>query len=148
LVGQLGGDAGRLPEVSEQRSVEAVEDREVALVGVFLALARASPEHLLEQNAALYRPQEYEELQVADVYARRQEIHRDCDAGIRAIAELSDSLEGPVNAPSNLLDEGVAAIEDLTRGADELISVRDVWEVIRSEDQRLWEAPILFLVFV
>ena len=53
-----------LPEVLEQRAVEAVEDREVRLVGVLLALARAAAEHLLEQDAGLHRAQEDDELQV------------------------------------------------------------------------------------
>ena len=78
----LGSDAGGILEVGEEGSVEAVEHGEVVLVGVPLALARPTAQHLLEQDAALHRPQEDDELQVRDVHARGQKIDCDRDAGI------------------------------------------------------------------
>ena len=81
--GRSGGSAviaGRLAEVLEQRAVEAVEDGEVRLVGVPLALARAAAEHLLEEDAGLHRPQEDDELEVGDVDAGGQQVDGDDDA--------------------------------------------------------------------
>lgn len=42
----------------------AVEDDEARLVGVGVATARPTPEHLLEEDARADRPQEDEELQI------------------------------------------------------------------------------------
>ena len=54
-LGRLGGHPGGVAEVLQQRAVEAVEDDEVGLVRVALALAGAAPEHLLEEDAGLDR---------------------------------------------------------------------------------------------
>ena len=61
LVERLGGDSGCLPEVAEEGPVEAVEDGEVRLVNL-LPLPRSAAEHLLEEDAGLYRAEEDEEL--------------------------------------------------------------------------------------
>lgn len=48
---RFGGDRRGLPEVFQQRSVEAVEDGEIRLVWKMLAFPRAAPKHLLKQDA-------------------------------------------------------------------------------------------------
>ncbi len=102
-----------LAEVLEQRPVEAVEDHEVDLVRVLLALAGAAAEHLLEQDARLHRPQEDDELQVRDVDAGGEQVDGHDDARVGPVAELADALQRPVDAAGDLGDEGVAAAEDV-----------------------------------
>jgi hypothetical protein len=129
-------------EVGDQGAVEAVEDGEVGLVGMALALARAAAEHLLEQDARLHRAQEDDELQVGDVHAGGQQVHRDDDAGVLAVAELADALERAVHAAGDLLHEGVAAAEGVAADLDELVGVGDVGQVVGREDEGLGEAAV------
>ena len=147
-LGRLDGHAGGLAEVLQQRAVEAVEDDEVGLVRVLLALAGAAAEHLLEEDARLHRPQEDDELQVGDVHAGRQQVDGDDDAGVRAVAELADALQRPVDAAGDLRDERLAAAEDVAGQVDELVGVRGVRQVVGGEDQGLGEAAVLALVLV
>ena len=123
---RLGRDRGAVSEVGEQRAVEAVEDDEVRLVRVLLALPRPAAEHLLEEDARLDRAQEDEELEVGDVDAGGEHVDRDDDAGLRPVAELADPLQRPVDAAGDLGDEGVALAEDVAGGVDELVGVRGV----------------------
>ena len=134
-------------EIVDQRAVEAVEDRKVALVDGF-ALARAPPQHLLPQDAGLHRAQEHDELQRRDVHARGEHVHRHHHLGIRPVAEFPDALQRAVHAgtPRDLLHEPVALVEDLPADAHQLVGVRHVRQVVHREDQDLREAPRLRLV--
>ena len=96
---------------SSRRAAEAVEDGEVALVRVLLALAGAAAEHLLEQDAGLDRAEEDDELQVGDVHAGAHQVHGDGDAGVGAVAELADALQRAVHPAGDLRDEAVAPAE-------------------------------------
>ena len=148
LVRRLRGDAGRLAEVFEQRAVEAVEDDEVGFVGELLALARAAAEHLLEEDAGLHRAEEDDEFQIGNIDAGREHIDRHHDAGLLAVAELADALERAVHgrAAGDLLDERVAAAENIARDVDELIGVGRVRQVVGGEDQRLGKAAVPLFV--
>src|SRR5262249_1811912 len=84
---------GRVLEVLEEGPVETVEGGEVTLVRELLPLAGPSAQHLREEDARLHHAQEDDELEVRDVDAGRQEIHRDGDSGLGAVAELPDALE-------------------------------------------------------
>ena len=99
-------------EVLEQRAVEAVEDHEVALVRVLLALTGTPAKDLLEEDARLDRPQQDDELQVRDVHAGRHEVDAHHDAGVRSVAELADALERAVDLAGDLGNEVLAAPED------------------------------------
>ncbi len=107
-----------------------------------VALQRSPPEHLLEEDAGLHGPQEDDELERRDVDARREHVDGHDDAGVRAVAELADPLQGPVgDVPGDLLDEGVPAPEHLAAQLDELLGVARVGQVIDGEDERLREVP-------
>ena len=125
-LGRFGGDARGAGEVLDECSVEAVEDDEAVLVGGLFAQSRATPKHLLEQYSRLDGPQEDQELEVRDVDPGRQEVDGHDDAGVGAVAELADALEGPVDPASDLGHERVALAEDVARLIDELIGVRGV----------------------
>ena len=62
-----------------------------------VALARAAPEHLLEQDARLHRPQEDDELEVGDVHAGREQVDARRRSRVRPVAELADALERAVD---------------------------------------------------
>ena len=66
-------------------------------VGILLPLAGAAAEHLLEEDAGFDRAQKDDEFQVRDIHAGGEHVHRDDNAGLRAVAELADALERPVN---------------------------------------------------
>ena len=139
----------RVQYVQEKPAVTvAVEDDEAVLVGCLFAQPRAAPEHLLEQDPRLDWPQEDQELEVRDVDPGRQEVDGHDDAGVGAVAELADALEGPVDPASDLGHERVALAEDVARLIDELIGVRGVGEVVGGEDQRLREPSVLGLMGV
>src|SRR5438105_4424513 len=72
LVRRAGRYAGRVAEVLEERSVEAVEDCEVAFVWVLLTLASSAADHLLEEDPGLRRAEEDDVLDVGDVDARTE----------------------------------------------------------------------------
>ena len=93
----FGGDGGGVFEALQQRAVEAVEHGEMGFVGVFLALARAAAQHLLEEDARLDRAQENDDLQVGDVHAGGHEIDGDDDAGVLPVAELADALQRAID---------------------------------------------------
>lgn len=116
------------------------------LVGVALTLARAAAEHLLEEDARLYRPQEHDVFEVGDVHAGRQQVDSDDDAGVGAVAELPDALQRPVDVTGDLGNEGVTSAEAVAGKVDQLVGVRDVRQVVGGEDQGLGEAPELLLV--
>lgn len=116
--------------------------------GNFLSLARPAPDHLLEQDARLHRPQEHDVLQVGDVDAGSEQVHGDRDAGVGSVAELADALERAVYAARDLLDEGVSPAKHVAGQVDELVAVRGVGQVIDGEDQHLGQAAELLLVLV
>ena len=60
-------------------------------------MPRAAAEHLLEQDARLDRAQEDDELEVGDVDAGRQQVDGDDDRRVRAVAELADALQRPID---------------------------------------------------
>src|SRR5439155_17354671 len=107
----LRGNPGGFSEIGDQGAVETVEDGEVRLVRGVEPLPSATPQHLFKEDARLHRPQEHDELKVGDVHAGREQVHGDSDARLLAVAELSDSLEWAVHAPSDLLHEPVASAE-------------------------------------
>ena len=133
--------AGRFTEVFEERAVETVEDCKVRLIRELLAFSRSSAEHLLEQNARLHRSKEDDEFQVRNINAGREHIDTDDDVRFGPIAELADSLQRSVDisGSGNLLDERIAAAENIARDVDKTIGVGRVWQVVYGEDQRLRE---------
>ncbi len=144
----LLGDARRVLEVFQERAIEAVEDGEVVLVGVLLALARAAADHLLEEDAALHRAQEDDELQVGDVHAGGEQVDGHRNARGRPVAELADLLQRTVDAPGDLLHKGVTLAEDIARQVDELVGVTGVREIVHGENEDLRKAPVEPLVLV
>ena len=144
---RLGGDAGGLAEVLQQRAVEAVEDGEVRLVGELLALARAAAEHLLEEDAGLHRAQEDDELQVRDVHAGGEQVHGDDDAGLGPVAELADALERAVHVGPVIFWTKESPRPKTSRQMSTSWSACEVCgQVVGGEDQGLGEAAVLLLV--
>ena len=116
------------------------------LSGMLLALARAAPQHLLEQDAGLDRPQEDDELQVGNVHAGGQQVHRDHDAGLRAVAELADLLQRPIRlGPVIFRTKPSPRPKTSTASSHQLVGVRRVRQVVGGEDQRLGEPPVPLL---
>ena len=95
--GWLDRHAGRAAEILEQGAVEAVEDDEVRFVGMTLALASTSSEHLFEEDAGLHGAKEDQELQIRNIDTSRQHIDGDDDAWIGAIAKLTNALQRAVD---------------------------------------------------
>jgi hypothetical protein len=91
----------------QQSSIKAPEHDEMALVRTPLASAGSAPEHLFEKDARLNSAQEDDELEVWDVDAGKQQVHGQCDGGLRTVAEFPDALQWPVNLPGDLRDERV-----------------------------------------
>jgi len=95
----------------------------VRLVEKLLALAGATPKHLLEENARLYLPQEDDGLQIRDVDAGRHEVDRNDDACLRTVAKFADPLERPIHAAGDLPDERLSAAEDVDGDVYQLVRV-------------------------
>jgi hypothetical protein len=121
----------------------------VRLVFELLALACAAAHHLGKENAGFHRTQKDDVFEIGNIDAGGEHVHCDDDAGIGAIAELADALEGTVHvgAASDFADEGIAAAEDLNGEAHELFSMGGVLQVVDGEDEGFREAPGLAFVF-
>ncbi len=145
-LGWLGRDGRGLLEVGEEGPIEAVEYGEVRLVGEPFAPAGTPPEHLLEEDARLDRPQEDDALEVGDVDACSQQVYGDGDDGLRTVSELADALQRTVDAAGDLLDEGVASTEDVARDVDEAVGVGGMGEVVDGENEGLGQSAIPGLV--
>ena len=133
-IGQV--EVGDSPEIADEGAVEAVEDDELGFVDL-IAAAGPAPEHLLPEDAALYRAHEDDELQRGDVHAGREHVHRDHDLWVGAVAELADTLERAIDVgvAGDLDHEVVALREDVAAGAHELIGVGGVGHVVDRENE-------------
>ena len=145
---RLSGDGGRLPEVLEERAIEAIEHDEMRFILERLPSAGAAAEHLFKEDAGLYRTQEDDVLQVRDINAGGEHVHGDHDCRLGTVAKFPDALQRPVHrwAAGDLGRERIPAAEDVARSVHEVIGVGGVREVVCRKDQGLREAPVPLLV--
>ena len=138
-----------IPEIAEERAVEAVENDKLRLVDL-IAPSRSAPEHLLPEDARFYRTEEYDELERRDVYAGGKHIDADDNLGIGPIAKFPDALEGTIHVriAGNFFHKIVSLREDLAANAHKLIGVRGVRQIIDGKNESLRKAPSLLLVSI
>ena len=126
----------------------SIKDNKVRFVWMLFAFARAASQHLLKQNARFDRAQKHDEFQVRNVYAGREHVYGNDDAGFRTIAKFADALERTIYATCNFLDERIAAPKHIAGNVDKVVGVRRVRQIVHGEDQRFREATKLLFMFV
>ena len=88
-----------------------------------LAFPRAATEHLLKEDAGLYRTEKDDEFEVGNIDSRREHVDGHDDAGKLAVAKFTDALKRPVDAAGDFLDERVAPAKCVASKVYELVGV-------------------------
>ena len=99
----------------------------------------ASALHLLEEDPALHRPHEENDLDGPDIGTRGDHVHSDGNPGVVAVPELLDQVGRllPGRFVRDLLAEGVTASELIAKDLDDIFSVG----VVLGEDDRFRDLP-------